>query len=211
MGGWSSATQYARVPQPYRPTTGAALMLETPDKANAFLRGMYAVPMNDASADFPALLVANELLGSGDISRLFNRIREKEGLSYGVGSVLSPSVIDENSKFIFYAIFAPNVLPKVRTAFSEEIGRAVTDGYTSEEIEIGKRALLQERQIERSDDGALASSLVTQAYVGRTWDFAAKTDAAIGALTRDQVNATLRKYVKPGDIAYAYAGDFAKK
>jgi hypothetical protein len=45
----------------------------------------------------------------------------------------------------------------------------VTDGYTSEEIEIGKRALLQERQIERSDDGALASSLVTQAYVGRTW------------------------------------------
>jgi zinc protease len=115
LGGWSSATQYARVPQPYRPTTRAALMLETPDKANAFLRGMYAVPMNDASADFPALLVANELLGSGDISRLFNRIREKEGLSYGVGSVLSPSVIDENSRFIFYAIFAPNVLPKVRT------------------------------------------------------------------------------------------------
>ncbi len=211
LGRWTSTAQYARVPQPYRPPKPAALMFETPDKANAFLRGGYAIPMNDSAVDFPAMLVANELLGNGDISRLFNRIREKEGMSYSVGSVLVPSATDENSRFIFYAIFAPTALPKIRTAFAEELGRAVKDGFTDEEIENGKRALLEERQIGRSEDSALAESLVTQAYVGRTWAFSGKTDATIAALTREQVNGALRKYLRPGEIAYAIAGDFAKK
>jgi zinc protease len=87
----------------------------------------------------------------------------------------------------------------------------VKDGYTADEAETGKQALLEERKIARSEDGTLAEELVMQAYLGRTWTFAAQTDTAIAALTPAQINAVLRKFVRPSDIAYVYAGDFAKR
>ena len=57
---------------------------------------------------------------------------------------------------------------------------------------------------------ALASGLVSQAYLGRTWDYAQKVDAGISAVTLEQANAVLRKYVDPQAFAWSYAGDFAK-
>jgi len=38
----------------------------------------------------------------------------------------------------------------------------------------------------------------------------AVVDIAIAALTLDDVNACLRKYVKPEDFAFVYAGTFTK-
>ena len=49
-----------------------------------------------------------------------------------------------------------------------------------------------------------------QAYLGRTWDYAAKVDAGISDATLERVNAVLRKYVAAPGFAWSYAGDFAK-
>jgi zinc protease len=57
----------------------------------------------------------------------------------------------------------------------------------------------------------VAGSLANQSYLGRTWSTSGQIDAAIEKLTTADVNAVLRKYLKPGDIGYAYAGEFAKK
>ena len=54
----------------------------------------------------------------------------------------------------------------------------------------------------------MAGDLVSQAYLDRTWARAAEVDQAIEKLTAAEVNAALRKYVKPAEFAYAYAGDF---
>ena len=62
-------------------------MFETPDKTNSFFIATSTVAMDQEDPDHPALFLVNFLLG-GDQSnnRLWNRIREKEGLSYSVGS-----------------------------------------------------------------------------------------------------------------------------
>ena len=85
------------------------------------------------------------------------------------------------------------------------------DGFTEAELADAKRSLLQARRIARAQDPSLASGLLSQAYLGRTWDYAQKIDAGIAAVTLEQANATLRKYVDPQAFAYSYAGDFAKK
>ena len=41
-------------------------------------------------------------------------------------------------------------------------------------------------------------------------EFTAALDAQYQALTRDQVNAAIRKYLKPDDLSVYIAGDFAK-
>ena len=50
--------------------------------------------------DYPALLVANYLFGgSGLNSRLMLRVRQKDGLTYGVASQLSAGEIDHAGHF----------------------------------------------------------------------------------------------------------------
>ena len=210
FGDYASPTPYARVPQPLYSTKAAPQTFETPDKANATMFGRMSMPINDQSSDYAALMVANQILGGDADSRIFKRVRVTDGLSYSVGSVFQPASIDLNSTFVLYAIFAPQNLDKVRTATAAEIARARDGGFTQDEVAAAKRGLLEERRIARAQDEALAGSLVSQAYLGRTWENSAKIDAAIAAVTVDSANAALRRYVDPAGIAFAYAGDFAK-
>ncbi|HET9750647.1 MAG TPA: insulinase family protein, partial [Casimicrobiaceae bacterium] len=133
------------------------------------------------------------------------------GFSYSVGSVLQPATIDPNSTLVLYAIFAPQNLDNVKNATAEEIARARTGGFAAQEVTAAKKALLEERRIARTEDETLAGSLVAQAFLGRTWNESAKIDAAIAAVTPESAGAALRKYVDPTNVAWAYAGDFAKK
>ncbi len=211
FGKWSSAAPYTRVPYPMIPNKPAALTFETPDKANATLGGKLSVPLNDVSADYPALLVANQVLGANTDSRIFLRVRVHDGLAYSVGTTLEPSHIDLNTEFATYAIFAPQNLDKVKSGFSEEFARVMKDGFTSAEVDAAKRSLLEARRRPRADDAALIRALATQAWLGRTWKSSGDLDAAIAAVTADSALAALRKYVNPADIAWVYAGDFKKK
>ena len=52
------------------------------------MAGYRAAPT--ASPDYPALLVANALLGGMKSGRLFTQLREKQGLAYELGSVYNP-------------------------------------------------------------------------------------------------------------------------
>jgi zinc protease len=211
FGNWKSPSAYARVPDPLVPKKAAALKFELADKANAFLIGSEALPLNDMSPDYPAMLVANYVLGDSSTSRLWERLRQKDGLSYGAGSFLRPNSFEANSRFGLYAIFAPENLDKVRKGFAEEMASSLKDGFTDVEVKNAKDGLMQERHLSRNQDNEVAGSLLNQAFLGRTWATSGQIDNAIEKLTTADVNAALRKYVKPDDVGYAFAGDFAKK
>lgn len=211
FGDWRSPSPYARVPDPYRTNEPAALRFETPDKSNAIIIGDYDVRLRDTDADYPAALVVDRLLGGSSESRLFLRLRVKDGLSYGVGSFMSPGQIDDRGTWGFYAIFPPNQLQSVQQGFADEFARALKDGFTDEEVASAKRAVLEERRNNRAQDSTIASALVGQLFLDRTFAESAKVDAAIEKLDTGAVNATLRKYLQPKDVAWAFAGDFAKK
>ncbi len=135
----------------------------------------------------------------------------KTGLSYGVYATLRPSSFEPNTPILIEAIFAPDNQERLRAALADVLTRAVRDGFTATEVAEAKAALLQQRKLARTQDPALAAGLVQQAYLDRTFAYAAKIDAALAAVTPAEVNAALRKYVKPDAFAFVYAGDFAKK
>ena len=56
----------------------------------------------------------------------------------------------------------------MEAAFKDEIAKAVSNGFTAEEVATAKNALMQERQLSRSQDGSLAGLFVSQAELGRT-------------------------------------------
>src|SRR5215472_13862682 len=95
-------------------------------------------------ADYPAAMLANRIFGGTFSARLVHRIRDKDGLSYGVSSGFGVGPKDDGATFMMNAICAPQNVPKVDVAFREELARALKDGFTPEEVAAEKKAWLEQ-------------------------------------------------------------------
>lgn len=207
---WKSRQSYARILRPYRPVPPAADAFETPDKANAMWVAGAALQLKDTDPDYPALVFGNYLLGQGMNSRLFARIRNREGLSYGVGSQLMADADSDHALFIAFAICAPENAPKVEASFKDEMKKILAEGFTAEEIEAGKKSWLQSRQVSRENDDELVQRLAIRTHERRTMAFDAELEEKVKALTPEQVRAAMAKYLDPAGLTYMRAGDFRK-
>jgi zinc protease len=211
FGAWQPARPYARVPEAFRAVAPVNESFETPDKANAYFAAGLNLEVRDDDPDYPALLMANYMMGGGFISsRLATRIRQKEGISYSVGSQFQASSLDRSGTFTVRAIYAPENAARLETAFREEISRALADGFTEDEVRIAKTGLLQSRQVSRAQDSELAGRLGTLQYLGRTMSWDADLDRKLQALTPEAVQAALAKRVDLSRFTIIKAGDFAK-
>ena len=212
LGNWrqpaAGALGYTRVPQPLVAVPPARLVETTRDKPNANLLGGIALPLNDLHADFPALMLANDIFGASGSSRLWKRIRESDGLSYSVGSGVGWSAFDANSGWRVSAIFAPQNQPRVETAFNEELARSLKDGFTQREVDDAKTSLLKSRQLNRAQDGVLSAGLANNLERQRTFASSQRVDDALAALTLEQVNAAWRRYIDPTKLVLVWGGDF---
>jgi len=209
LQGWRQAPAYSRLSDPYRAIEPKRFNIETPDKANAFYISRMPLKLQDTDADFPALYLANFLLGTSETSRLWQRVRETEGLSYNVRSNLSVSSFEPTASWTVYAIYAPQNRERLEKAIGEELARVLKDGYTEAEIKDGIAALLNYRKLARAQDSVLASTWINYLKRGRTFEWSAEMDRQIAALTPDVVNAAVRKYLRPEAFSTAVAGDFA--
>jgi len=209
FGDWSSSQPFVRISNPVPELAGAHLVLPLKDKANAVLLASLPLKLADTDPDYPALMLATHVLGGGEFgSRLNARIRQKDGLSYGVGAGLDASPFEPFGSIGFEAIFAPQNRARVQSDFDEELARFVKDGITPAELAQAKQAILAERATARTSDSVVASNWMFKLDQGRTWAWSAEQDARLTALTVDQVNAAIRKWIVPGKVNWAVAGTF---
>jgi len=210
--GWHAKKPYARIEKPFKPAPREQATIATPDKANATYIGGMTLPMKDEDPAYPAALIGNYVLGGGGLSsRLADRLRQKDGLSYGSGSMFSADAEDENASLMVYAIFNPDNLAKVEAGIREEFDRLLKDGVTPGELEKAQKGYLQQMKIGRTSDSALTGTLARYLYLGRTMQFDAYRERKIQALTPDAVNAAVRKYLDPKTMTAVVAGDFKAK
>ena len=209
FGGWKSKQSYERISRTVDKLPAPEMIkIHTPDKANAMYFAGLLIPLRDDAPEYPALVVGNDILGgSGFASRLMGRIREKEGLSYGVGSVFRSMPLDQRSTLSIYAISNPENVGKVVTLAREEIDRFLKDGITEEELAESQKGYLQSQQASRGEDSKLSEVLANTLYTGRTLKFQASIEEAVGKLTREQVQVAMQKYIDPSRLVNAVAGD----
>jgi zinc protease len=209
---WKPAVPYERVPMEYRDIAPVERVIATPDKENAVFVARQNLNLRDDDPDFPALYVADYIVGGGAgfDSRLTNRIRQKEGLSYGVGSELAVPSQDRAAAWSAYAIAAPANIDKVQVAFKEEVARALKDGFTDAEVANAKSGILQSRAQARAQDGTLAAAWVGNLHLGRTFAWSKQFEDRIVALKPAEVVAALRKYIDLNKVTVVKAGDFKK-
>ncbi len=210
LSGWKAAKPYARIAMPLAgDATCGRQSIDTPDKANATYAAGLIFPLRDDDPDYPALVMGNYIFGSGALaSRLGDRIRQKEGLSYGVSSSLTASAWDKRATLTITAICNPENMSRLEKAAREELDRLLKDGVTDEELKQAKEGYLQSRKIGRASDQALTGILSNLRQLDRTMGYEADMDQKIGALTTEAVAAAWRNHIDATKLAVVVAGDF---
>ncbi|MBL8325839.1 MAG: insulinase family protein [Rubrivivax sp.] len=214
FGDWrqpaAGARPYQRVPRPLVPLKPERLVLHTPDKQNATLLAHLPLPLADTHPDHVPFMLANTIVGQGGSSRLWTRVREKEGLSYDVRSGVQWNPHEAHSRWTSSAIFAPQNQAKVEAAWREELQRATREGFTQAELDEAKTALANFRRLARAQDETLAELAASNLDLGRRFEFAQKIDERIAAATLAEVNAAWRRHFDLARVAVAWGGDFGK-
>jgi len=214
FAGWESKHRYARLERKAFPNiSGGKQSINTPDKANATYRAGLTFAMDDRDPDYPALVIGDYILGSSTLSsRLGDRIREKEGLSYGVGSSLNAYAEDKLTSFAISAICKPTNMSKVEKSISEELARLLKDGVTADELERAKTSWLQSEELSRSSDQGIASLLYRSLRTGQSLlDYDAAVEDRVKTLKPDDVLAALKRRIDLKRLVIVEAGDFEAK
>src|SRR5262245_6015994 len=210
FAGWTAARPYARIATS-APSglTGVRQQIATPDKANATYTSGLVFPLRDDDPDYPALVIANVIYGGSTLSsRLGTRVRQHDGLSYGIGANFSASSFDPRATITTHAICNPQNIGKVEQAIAEELARLLRDGVTADELTQAQHGYLQAQKVTRASDAALARMLASLSHVDRTMAYTAEVETKIAALTPAQVNAAVRKHLDPQALVIVTAGDF---
>ena len=212
LSSWKSDYTYTRIPQQaFTNVAGGPQTIQIPDKANAVYYAGSVVPMSQQHPDYPALKLGIYILGGGSLSsRLGDRIRQKEGLSYGVGSGYSGNWFDDVSRLTIGAISNPQNSAQVVKSIGEEINLLVAKGITDQELQQAKSGYLQSLAVQRTSDGSILGLLASSLNNKTTMADQAKYEAAVGQLTVQQVGMALKKHINPKRLVIITAGDFTK-
>ncbi len=210
FGDWNSPRPFERIASRYQDVPAINRDLATPDKANAVFQAGLNLPLRDDQPDYPALALGNYLLGGSSDSRLWRRIREQEGLSYSVRSSLTAGSLDAVGEFGVSAIYAPQNRARIETEILNVLQQALRVGFSEAEVAEAKKGYLALRRLGRTQDGALVTKLAGNLYLGRRLAWDADFDARIAAVTPQQIQEALNKYLAPNKLSIVKAGDFGR-
>ncbi len=208
LGSWTSTAPYKPLIAAYK--TGAAInrKIETPDKANAQFEAGLRFQLSQNSPDYPAMILANYMFGGSITARMPDRIRNREGLSYGASSRLQIPAEGDSATLSGTVSENPANTPKVEFSFMDELRKTLQGGFNAGEVATAKKAYLDAQFVSRSQDVALLGLLAQHEQLGRTLKWDRDLEAAIQALTPEQITAAFRKYIDPAHMSIVKAGDF---
>jgi zinc protease len=205
---WNAPGPYRRLSGNYKSFPPINRKIETPDKANAQFEVGLRIPMTQDDPDYPAMILANYMLGGSITARVPDRIRNREGLSYSVSTSFTAPAEGNAAMFSMAAISNPVNTPKVESSFLEELKKALQSGFNAQEVAAAKKAYADGELVQRSQDGALLNLLTSSEQLNRTLLWNQQMDAKIQALTPEQISAAFRKNIDASAISIVKAGDF---
>lgn len=201
---------YERVARPFIANIKEELSLNTPDKEMAIIAMGYNFPMRDDHEDYPSLKLANYIFGETMNSRLMNRIREKEGISYGAGSWIEISRHEAHAAINMYAMASPSSVSRARLAMLEEWQRFLAGGPLEDELKNAKESLYSSFQNLLSSDSYVVSTLAADLEIDRNFKWREELFAKMNALSSADIKNALNIWWHDARFSIVVAGDQAK-
>lgn len=212
LSDWPVTGQFERIVRSVQAVDSEEFVVPVDDKPNAAFFAGGALPLRADDPLAPALMVANEILGgSGLSSRLGQRIRQQEGMSYTVASQLRLSRFSAASPFTVYAIAAPENRQKFWSILAEVMQQWLQEGPTAEEVSRATTGFLQAMLRRRNDDYYVLSTLLELLDTNRQFSDYMAEEQTIGAVGAEAISEASRRFWAPQGWAYVTAGSFGRR
>jgi len=165
------------------------------------------IEMRDDDPAYPALHMSNYVLGASAKSRLLDRLRQKEGLSYGTGSFFQADSQDKDALLGGMAISAPENAQQAHDSMVDEFTKLVSEGIAGEELEDAKSSFALQVKNRLSNDSAVAGMLNEGLYLDRTMEYYEGLWSSIQKLTPEEIKQALKQNVDLDGMVRVQAGD----
>ncbi len=168
-----------------------------------------AAPLRRAAADYYAALLANSALGESTLSsRLGLQVRDREGLTYGIGSRFRAPSLAAGPWYIAVSVNPQNVEQAIGSALNV-LRDYVAHGIRADELADEKSAAIGSFKVALSTNAGLAEALWNAEFYRLGADYVDRYPQFIEAVTLSEVNAAISKYFRPDRLTIVIAGDYA--
>jgi len=205
---WNTAMAYKPIVAPFKSAAAINRKIETPDKANAQFEAGLRFQLSETDPDYPAMLLAGYMFGGPITSHVSDRIRNREGLSYGANARVGIPTEGDSASLTATVSLNPQNGPKVESSFVDELAKTLANGFSAAEVADAKKAYLQALLVQRSQDNALLTLLASHEQLGRTMKWDEQLEQRIQALTPEQIATAFRKHIDAKSLSIVKAGDF---
>lgn len=173
------------------PKTGQTIELEMPVPNVSISLAYNGIKRDDP--DFFAAHLMNHILGGGSFSsRLYEEIREKRGLVYGVNSGIA--TFDHSAYLTARTSTRPENRDETLSLIKEEVLKIVRDGVTEEELEKAKKFVAGSYAINNLDtSGKIAGVLVALQSEALGIDYIETREKQIAAVTLDDIRRVAKR------------------
>ncbi|PTX97840.1 pitrilysin family protein [Opitutus sp. ER46] len=209
--GWQGGKALPAMAKASLPVSAGEQVVAMPGKTSVTYVIGQPSTLRYADPDYPALNFATSVLGSGFFSaRLLDTIRNKEGLTYGIGARLANDTFADGSWYI-EGTFGPTLLAQGASSTERELRKFHAEGITADELKNFKVTLTGTYKVTLSTTGGLAAVLLNALQRGYGPEWVDEYPRRIEALTLEQVNGAIRKYLHPDRMVRVMAGTMPAK
>jgi zinc protease len=164
-----------------------------------------ATRLRFSDPDALALRLGTRIFGSGFAGRLMANVRDKEGLTYGIGAFLSGDSFTDGDWRI-QAAFAPALLDKGLASTRRQLDAWHAEGITDAELKRAKSELAGTYQVGLATSAGMAGTILAMLNRGMPLEFVDEYPARVKAITQDEVNGAIRKHLNPDTMTLVKAG-----
>jgi zinc protease len=205
FAGWSGGAPYRRASKPAALGAPVDQTVNLAGKTSVSVFVGQATGLRFRDPDSLALRAGAAVLGSGFTSRLLGRVRDKEGLTYSIAAGISDDTFDDGDWRI-YASFAPTLLDKGLAATQRELHLWWQDGISADELAARKTDMIGAYQVSLATTGGIAGTLLRTVQRGLPLTWMDQYPKSVDALTLDQVNGAIKRYVDPKKLVIIKSG-----
>ena len=202
---WPKGPAFPKNNIQYNPAKPGYYLIPKEDVNQSNIR-MVAMGTTRDNPDYYAISVFNEAFGGGFSSRLFNDIRTKRGLAYGVGGGIGTNFGHPGILQISMGTKSQSTVEAVQ-AVDEDVTNLTKEPITEDEIQRAKDAILNAFIFRLDSPDKILVERMTYEYYGYPPDWLDKYQAEIKKVTAAQVNAVAAKYLHKDQLAVLVVGN----
>lgn len=205
LAGWSSSGPAPTYKTPTVPAPAASVnYIEKKDLEQSYIFvGHASLRLDDP--DYPAVLVMNNVLGSGMSSRIFKRVRTEKGLAYSARGAIMPAY-DHSGALYAMASTKPGSTAEALGTIIGEI-KAIREGLpTDAEMKLAKDGYLNSYAFQFDSTAKVVNRLQEYLFYGYPQDFNKTLRDKVEKVTKEDVQRVAQKHLHPEALAILAIG-----